>query len=113
MNTFMNRAVGVAALALAALPLVAVPFAAHAQDEYRIRVGDLTQPAQAAAFNRQIDALAGKMCANYQPGTFALHDEDSCKQQVRDEAMSQLTRNQRIEFAQAASSSTSMGRVGQ
>ncbi len=114
MNTFMNHAAGVAALALAALPLVALPFAAHAQDQaFRVTVGNLSEPSQAAGFGRDVDAIASRLCVDDSRDLRARRDMAACKAAVHAEAESQLSHDQRLQLAHAGPSSTLMGRSGQ
>jgi UrcA family protein len=87
-----------AALACAVVPLMALAGAARAEG-VRVQVGDLSQPEQAAAFGRNLDAAAQKVCSVYPDGVRHGGTIRLCRQAVRDEAMAQLSPAQRAELA--------------
>lgn len=83
----------------AALVSVAV-FAGAAQAEgLRVKVGDLSSPAQAAAFSHSLDVAAQKLCRAYPEGIHHKALVQDCTQEVRDEAMRQLAPDQRAQLA--------------
>jgi UrcA family protein len=116
MNTLMQRAVRGATLVIAltaAVPVVLAAGSAAAQVEYRVKVGDLSQPEQAAAFNRRLDDMASQFCTNESPDVVSRKTLEACRKAVRDEAMSQLTRPQRDQYAAVANGMGALARAGQ
>lgn len=102
MNAFARSTIKLAAVAAATLPLIAFAAGAHAEDGRRLKVGDLTQADQAAAFARQLDAVGDELCAASPGYAQSLQRKTvvaSCKQVVRDEAMRQLSPTQQVQFA--------------
>ena len=65
----------------------------------RVKVGDLSQPAQAAAFAQRLDAAAHSLCANSPESLIHSGVVLACKQAVREEALAQLTPTQRAALA--------------
>lgn len=109
MNTLIQRAAGVA-LAFAVTPFAAS--AAHAEG-YRVAVGDLSQPAQADAFNRRVDAVAKMMCTQDSHDLRAAAARAECKQAIRDEVMEKLSPTQREQYAAYAGPYNQFARTGQ
>ena len=109
MNTLTKRATGVA-FAFAVLPFAAS--AVHAEG-YRVSVGDLSQPAQADAFNRRVDAVAELMCAQDSHDLRSAAAKAECKQAIRDEVMEKLSPVQREQYAAYAGPYNALARTGQ
>ena len=105
MNRFVSRTANVATWALAAMPIVALAFAAHAQ-EVRVQYGDLSQPAQAAAFSQRLDAAASTICASYVRPIDGISRLAACKDAVRAEGLAKLDAAQRMQLSQAATART-------
>lgn len=70
--------------------------AAHA-DAVHIRVGDVSQADGARAFNQRLAAATRSLCGGY--ALTDLAGRGACQAAVRDEALAQLTPNQRAELA--------------
>jgi UrcA family protein len=86
---------------LAALTLSTVCASAHAQD-VRIAVSDLSQPAQHAAFDRDVAKAVAHFCGDRLEHVGSLADRSSyegCAGAVRAEAMDQLSSVQREQYA--------------
>ncbi|HWA61692.1 MAG TPA: UrcA family protein [Caulobacteraceae bacterium] len=97
MNRYVNSAAMAATWALAAMPILALASAAHAEG-VTIRYGDLNQPAQAAAFERRVEAAAHSFCdTRYRP--IEASQKAACMQAVRDEAQSKLAPAERARMA--------------
>jgi len=95
----MNRHQSVAA-GLAALTLLAVGGVAKAQDQ-RIEVGDLSQPAQLAAFNHSLDRAVTNLCGSRWDNISRMSAYRACAAAVREEALDQLSPVHRQQFAAA------------
>ena len=104
MNRFVSTAAAIVATwALAAMPLVALARGAHAQG-VTIRVGDLSNPAAAAAFDRQVEHAANKLCADR--AIDGLSRLAACHNAVRAEAMDKLGSAQRTQVSMTAKPAT-------
>jgi UrcA family protein len=98
MNVQPRTAMKLAALA-AALASGAMLASAAQAEGLRVKVGDLSSPAQAAAFSQRLDAAAQKLCRAYPEGIHHKALVQDCTQEVRDEAMRQLAPDQRAQLA--------------
>lgn len=100
MNRSARSAIKLVAVAAAALPLMAFACGAQAQDGgVRVSVGDLSRADQAAAFAHRLDVAAKELCWRYPESLQRKAIVAACKDEVRDEAMRQLTPSQRVQFA--------------
>jgi UrcA family protein len=100
MHRFIANTANVATWALAVMPMIALAGAAHAQD-IKVQVGDLSQPAAAARFERHLDVAAKAICASYVRPIDGATRAAACKQAVRAEAMDKLSAAQREQLAAA------------
>lgn len=91
----LPRAMIAAVVVPAALGLAGAAFA----QEVHIGVGDLSQPAQAAAFDRGLAAATRSICSNLEFDAQYRSRYAACAQSIRDEAMLQLRPEQRAELA--------------
>ena len=98
MNTFYRRAAtGALAIVMTALPIVLLSTAAQAEEQH-IKVGNLTQAAGVAAFNRGVERAAREICI-YPLDTQQSVHFSNCTQAVRQEALEQLNAQQRQDIA--------------
>ncbi len=93
----------IVAAGLAALSALTLSGAAQAQDQaVHITVGDLSQPAGVAVFHRQLAEAVDTLCGDrWQTHLVNQSGHDACAAAVRDEAVAQLTPENRQELAQA------------
>lgn len=106
MRKFLTSLTTVATLTLAAVPALGLMQAAHAAEPTaRIVVGDLnlSDPAQAAAFNQRVTSQGEALCDKIadRNGTSGLR-ADACLVQVRLDIQRQLTPAQRKGLRHAA-----------
>ena len=100
MHRFIAKTANAATWALAVMPMIALAGAAQAQD-VRVHVGDLSQPADAARFNRHLDFAANTLCASFVRPIDGARRVAACKEAVREEAMDKLSADQRVQLAAA------------
>jgi UrcA family protein len=98
MTISIRSAIKIAALGGAMLPILVLANVAQAE-ELRVKVGDLSQPTQTAAFAQRLDAAARSLCADSADGLIHGDIVMACKQAVREEALAQLTPTQRAALA--------------
>jgi UrcA family protein len=98
MTTLIERTTGLSLLALAALPVLALASSAWA-GEVGLKVGDLSQPDQAAAFNHSLQAAEKRICTSFPLDAHYTMNVRNCTESVHDEAMIQLTPAQRDQLA--------------
>ena len=101
MNRLISKTANAATWVLAAMPMIALAGAVHAQ-EIRVRVGDLSQPTAAAAFDQRIDAAATAICQSYYRPIDGLSRMSACKAAVRQEAMDKLASARHVRLSQGA-----------
>ncbi len=107
MSKLINVITTVATLAMAAVPLSAIGTVAHAAEHRATAIEfgdlDLSSPAGAAAFQARIDRAADRMCRDAgQP----LDQQVPCHAAVREEAMDQLSQEQRQKLQVATQGKT-------
>ena len=97
-TSFAHRAaIGALAIVMTALPIMLLSTAAQAGEQH-IKVGNLSQAADVAAFNRGVERAAREICV-YPLDTQHSVNVANCTQAVREEAMDQLNAHQREEVA--------------
>lgn len=98
MNAFARSTIVLAAAAVVALPLAA--FAAPPAEGVTLKVGDLSQADQAAAFAHRLDRVSDQLCSELVPGGMGLQNRmASCREAVRQEALQKLSPSQQAQFA--------------
>lgn len=97
-TSFASRAaIGALAVVMTALPIMLLSTAAQAEEQH-IKVGNLSQAADVAAFNRGVERAASEICI-YPLDTLHSANMAKCVEAVREEALDQLNAHQREEIA--------------
>lgn len=96
----MNRFNRAAASGLTVLALAAFAGIARAEDQ-PIQVGDLSQPAQAAAFERSLARATTNLCGSRWDHLFQRNAYRECVAAVHEEALGLLSPTQREQYAAA------------
>ena len=92
-----RAAAGALAIVMTALPIMLLSTAAQAEEQH-IKIGNLSQAADVAAFNRGVQRAASEICI-YPLDTLHSVNMAKCVQAVREEALDQLNAHQREEIA--------------
>ncbi len=92
-----RAAAGALAVVMTALPIMLLSTAAQA-GEQKIKVGNLSQASDVAAFNRGVERAAREICI-YPLDTQHSVNVINCNEAVREEALDQLNAHQRAEVA--------------
>jgi UrcA family protein len=107
MRKLITSLTTVATITLAAVPALGLLQAAHAEPTARIQVGDLGDPAQAAAFQARVNTQGAALCREVL-GRREIRSNirmGDCLTQVNLDARRQLTPTQRADLRRAAAAS--------